>query len=81
MSRECPTTVGKLIEYLKEFPEDLPVIYQCWSDWEPLHLEDIELVKGVTKDFWVMRVYDKHVPKMSTENRSNISEFLAFPGN
>ena len=78
---ELPTTVGELIEHLKEFPGELPVIYACCSDWAPLHLKDVCLVKGVKKDSWVMQVYKEHVRTMSAENRDNISEFVAFPGN
>ena len=79
--QELPTTVGELITHLKKFPEDLHVIYTSCSDWAPLHLKDVCLVKGVHKDSWVMRVYKEHVHTMSTENRSNISEFVGFPGN
>ena len=79
--RERFITVGELIKHLKEFPGDLPVIYELCSDWEPLQIEDVIIVKGVPKSSWVMRVYKEHVPTMSAENRENVAEFVGFPGN
>ena len=74
-------TVDELVEHLKKFPGDLRVIYACCSDWEPLRLEEVRLVKGVPKTHWIMRAYKEHINTMSVENRENIAEFVEFPGN
>lgn len=80
MTEKLAITVKELIEHLKQYPEDMPVVYQCCSDWMLLQLEDIEVVKGVKKDSWIMRAYDEHISTMSKENQKGISEFLGFPG-
>jgi hypothetical protein len=74
-------TVGELIEHLKQFPANLPVIFECCSDYAALNPADVKIKKGVPKQHWVMRVYEEHIATMSKENRDGITEFVAFPGN
>jgi len=78
---EPSCTVGELIKYLEQFSKDISVVHRSHSDWWPLNLEDIELIKGIPKDSWIMHVYKEHISTMSEENKSNIQEFVAFPGN
>lgn len=42
---EC-CTVGDLIAHLKQFPADMPVVYQCFSDWQPLTLDEVKQSKA-----------------------------------
>ena len=82
MNDEPPiATVGVLIRHLQKFSADTPVIYRSCSDWAPLYINDVKLVEGVSKSYWVMSVYAKQVPTMSDENRRSIQAFVGFPGN
>lgn len=74
-------TVRELIEHLKQFDGDLPVIYQACSDWQRLSLDEVTLETGVPKTHYIMRAYPNQIPTMSEENRTNVRHFVAFPGN
>lgn len=66
-------TVKELIEFLKTQPQDLKVVYECYSEQVLMDPTDIE-VKTLCKprmDGWVQN-YRKDMP---TE------EYLVFPGN
>ena len=74
-------TVAELIEHLKQFPAQTPVIFECCSDYVPLNVAYVDIRKGVPKQHWVMRVYEEHIATMSKENQDGIVEFVCFPGN
>ena len=65
--------VSELIEFLKTQPQDLPVVYKCFSEQCLLEADDIEVrTLGVLRDDgWV---HDARPDKPNTE-------YLVFPGN
>lgn len=76
-----PITVGELIEHLRQFPTDMPVLYIACSDYSPLLAREIVVEQAVPKEGWFMRARKHHIPSMSEENRANVRDFLVFPGN
>jgi hypothetical protein len=66
-------TVAELIEVLKTKPQDLQVIYRCYSEYCLMEAKDIEITRQVPPraDGWVAnRRPDK--PEQ---------DYLTFPGN
>lgn len=66
-------TVKELIAILQSKPQDLPVVYQCYSDWSLLEEEDIE-VRALClprADGWV---HDARPDKPT-------QDYLTLPGN
>lgn len=66
-------TVAELIETLKTFPPDLPVVYQCCSEYNTLeaHQLTVDELCQPRPDGWV---HEKRPDKPSIK-------YLAFPGN
>ena len=74
-------TVRELIAHLQTFPQEMGVVYACYSDLSPLRAEEVAVTKAVPKAHYIMRVYDNQIPTMSKKNQDGILEFVAFPGN
>lgn len=70
-------TVKELKEKLNEYPEDMYIVYDLYSDYSGLEAKDLRIIKGVYKDFYYMRSHST----MSEENKSKEMEYLCFPGN
>lgn len=68
-----PMTVKDLIEHLQAMPQDLPVIYQRYSEYRLLDKRDISVEEQCTlrSDGWVHR-FRPDKPKQL---------YLVFPGN
>jgi hypothetical protein len=71
-------TVKELIEHLKTFPEDLPVLYAIYSDNKMLEAEDIKIAK-----FMEYRKNDGYYPRNSDSATGVFRRFegVSFPGN
>ena len=69
--------VKELKELLAEHPDDLEILFQCFSDYSRMCAEDIEVVKAVDKGEWLMRGH----PTMSQENKDKEKAYLLLPGN
>ncbi|HAD32186.1 MAG TPA: hypothetical protein DCE77_11475 [Methylophaga sp.] len=65
--------VSELIEYLKTQPQDLDVIYQCFSEQVMLDADEIEIIEACEPrpDGWIQDKRDD----MPTR------KYLCFPGN
>ena len=65
--------VSQLIEYLKEFPQELDVVFRCFSESRIINKEDITIktLSVEREDGWV---HDER-PDKPTKN------YLQFPGN
>lgn len=65
--------VKELIELLKTFPEDLPVVYQRWSEYCLMEAEDIveATLCEARPDGWVQS-FREDMPT---------TDYLIFPGN
>jgi hypothetical protein len=68
---------GELRRFLEAYPDEMPVIYELYSDYSPLSEKDIKVVGGVDKNSYVMRTH----PTMSDDNKRREQQFLCFPGN
>lgn len=66
-------TVAELIEFLKTQRQDLPVVYQCYSEYMSLEADDIKVQKlqPARSDGWVHH---------ARPDRETI-DHLTFPGN
>ena len=75
-------TVAELITHLQQFPSDLEVLFQEYSDYSPLRLELVTREWGVPhKGGWVMQCIEHQWVQMSTENLERKREYIVFPGN
>ena len=66
-------TVKELIAILQTKPQDLPVVYACYSEWCLMKADDIDVraLGHPRPDGWV---HNKRPDKPT-------QEFLVFPGN
>jgi hypothetical protein len=69
--------VGELKELLSQYPDDLEVIYQLYSDYDYLCAGHISLIEAVDKGSYLMRSHST----MSDENKEKSASYLCFPGN
>lgn len=69
-------TVKELIQHLHTFPEDLPIVYACCSEYTTLEAHEIGVIQlqPARKDGWVASQWSGE-PKVKT------IPILAFPGN
>lgn len=70
-------TVGEIKELLNKYPDDMEVVNIRRSDYQIIDKKDWYVVKGVKKDYWVMRSH----PTMSKENKLQEKEYLVLDGN
>ncbi len=73
MTKDEAVTVSDLIKHLSALPQDLPVAYQCYSEWCLLSLDELSIEKGqlARPDGWV------HSPRSDKPSQ----DYLIFPGN
>jgi hypothetical protein len=69
--------VKELRELLATFPQDLEVLYECYSDYDRLEGHEIKVGKAVDQGGYQMRPHYS----MSAENKAKLQDFLIFPGN
>jgi len=69
--------VKELRELLSQHPDELEILFECFSDYTRLDAEDIEIGQAVDKGDWLMRSH----PTMSQENKDKENTYLLFPGN
>lgn len=66
-------TVAELIAFLQTQPQDLQVLYQCYSEGALLEAEDIKV------ESWQPAREDKWVHRQRPDRESQ--SYLVFPGN
>lgn len=69
--------VKELKEMLEEYPDEMEVIHDMYSDYRLIRKSDFSVVKAVNKGSWIMRQHDT----MSEVNKSNMKEYLHLVGN
>lgn len=75
---QSAVTVQALIKYLQTLPPKMKVLFEQYSDYSPLTLDQIKMEQAVDQgNDWVMRAH----PTMSDENKSKTKTYVVFPGN
>lgn len=69
--------VGELKKFLEAYPDDMPILYIAYSDYNILEAHEIGEVNAVDQVGYVMRSH----PTMSEDNKRRERTFLLFPGN
>jgi hypothetical protein len=69
--------VGELKKLLEQYPDDMEVIQEIYSDYGMVGEGDFSVVKAVPKQGWIMRDH----PTMSQENKLAAREYLCIAGN
>ena len=69
-----PTTVKKLREYLAQFPDNMPVVYSCCSQWTALHLKEVSTIEAFDNGGYWSQVF-RPIDGLRAKT------VLAFPGN
>ncbi len=64
--------VGELKKMLENYPDDMEILHDRYSDHEIVTEKDWSIVKGVEKDGWVMRSHQT----MSAENKRLEKSYL-----
>ena len=76
-------TVQELIVFLQSQPQDVPVIFQHFSDYADLEAADIHLVPATSKEIVVRQ--GRHIGYRSWQWPKNevavFEDVLVFPGN
>jgi hypothetical protein len=62
--------VGELKKKLEEFPDDMQVVVEQYSDYN--HAENVSVIKGAEQQTYIMQVYD-HTDK---KYKANEKEYL-----
>jgi len=70
-----PITVAQLIAHLRKLPQDLPVVYNKYSEHKLLELEElvVKRLQASRPDGWVHYDWRK--------KEDNTVPYLVFPGN
>lgn len=71
-------TVKELIEYLKNYQEDLPAFYNKYSDTRPLKLTEIELIE-VAQRHVGDEFYSRYISPLHYYEKK--FKVVLFPGN
>jgi hypothetical protein len=67
--------VGELKAILNQYPDDMEVIVEKWSDYRILNKEGgVRVEHGVPQAEWIMRSHST----MSRENREKAKDYLAL---
>lgn len=69
--------VGELKQMLTQYPDDLDIVNERFSDWAIIQAVDWSIVTGVDKNGWVMRSH----PTMSEANQAKEKTYLHLYGN
>ena len=69
--------VGELKEMLKQYPDDMEILNERYSDYDIVKLDEWSIVKAVPKGNYVMRSH----PTMSDECKAKEKEYLHLYGN
>lgn len=69
--------VGELKKLLTNYPDDMEIVNERYSDYEIIAEEDWSIIKGVEKNDWIMRSH----PTMSESNKQHEKVYLKLRGN
>jgi len=69
--------VAELKKMLEQYPDDMEILNERYSDYQIILDDDWSVVEGVKKDGWVMRAHWT----MSEENQKNRKSYLCLRGN
>lgn len=69
--------VGELKKILENYPDDMQIVNERYSDYQIVLPDEFYILDGVDKNGWVMRAH----PTMSEENKANCKKYLCLVGN
>lgn len=69
--------VKQLREMLAQYPDDMEILNERFSDYDVVKLEDWAVIDGVPNGQWVMRAH----ATMSDENKAKVRKYLHLAGN
>jgi hypothetical protein len=69
--------VGELKKMLEQYPDDMEILNDRYSDYDLVELEDWTVVDGVQQTWGVMEAH----PTMSEENKAKMKKYLHLRGN
>ena len=69
--------VGELKKMLGQYPDDMRVIMDKYSDYHDINIGAWSVIKGVDKQNYIMRSH----PTMNAANKAEEVEFLHLLGN
>jgi len=70
-------TVKELKEMLNNYPDDMQILHEKYSDYEVSQKSHWKTIQGVEKDGWVMRAH----MTMSNDNKEKEQTYLACESN
>jgi len=70
-------TVLELKKMLENYPDNMEIITDRFSDYTIVEEEEFKIVKAVLRDHWLMRSH----PTMSEEDKLLEKEYLHLDGN
>ncbi len=70
-------TVGELKKMLIQYPDDMEILHDRYSDYCLVNVTDWSVIKAVQQDSYIMRSH----PTMSQENKNKEKEYLHLVGN
>ena len=84
-------TVKELIKFLKQFPNDMEIMENRYSDAQEMDLQNwttihcIERVRRINregkKDSWLEVIDESHISQLSDENKQFLKKCVFFCGN
>jgi len=69
--------VGELKKMLEQYPDDMEILNERWSDYSIVLESEWTVVKAVPQGCYIMRSH----PTMSAENKAKEKEYLHLFGN
>lgn len=69
--------VGELKKMLDQYPDDMEILNDRYSDYDLVQESDWSVVKAVPQGQYIMRSH----PTMSAENKAKEKEYLHLLGN
>ncbi len=69
--------VGQLKKMLEQYPDDMEVIVDKWSDYVSIAADECRAIRAVRQGEWVMH---SHMT-MSDENKAKEKSYLYLAGN
>ena len=70
-------TVGELIELLKLFPKELPIVYSKYSDWLYMKPDNVQEIEVIPHEEYVEEYHENQWKR----DKPQVIRVLSFPGN
>lgn len=77
----APMTVGDLRTLISRLPTDMIVVERRYSDVQLMEPGSWQVVKGIDKTDYIMRINERDEMTMSVSDRAKVQLYLLFAGN